>query len=86
MLDFITCQKKTSLRIVEKWQQKSTECKLSFRQYQRFRQYQQEMSTLGNITVSDFTILFKQLYDGLSKNIEKKRKYLLLGGLFAFTA
>ena len=37
----------------------------------RLEQYQQEMSTVGNNTDSDFKTLFKQLYEGISKNIEK---------------
>ena len=35
-------------------------------------QYQQEMSTVGNSTDADFRSLFKQLYDRLSKNIDKQ--------------
>ena len=38
----------------------------------RLEQYQQEMSTVGNSTDADFRSLFKQLYDGLSKNIDKQ--------------
>jgi hypothetical protein len=36
----------------------------------RLEQHQQEMSTVGNNTDSDFRTLFKQLYEGISKNIE----------------
>jgi hypothetical protein len=36
------------------------------------QQYQQEISTVGDSADSDFRTLFKQLYEGLSKNIEKQ--------------
>jgi uncharacterized protein Yka (UPF0111/DUF47 family) len=55
----------------------------------RLEQYQQEMSTVGDSTDSVFRTLFKQLYEGLSKNIEKQENNYIcycMGGLFAFTA
>jgi hypothetical protein len=46
-------------------------------QMKRLEKYQEDMSTVSGQTDSEFRKLFNDLYDGISKKVEKCNNYII---------